>query len=243
MPQLRTLRSERMITEDSKISYEKLLADKLSTRMELADKVLPDLLKAAPAGSEAAAILTKWDHFTETDSRGAVLFQMFADNYFRGINGIANKMRVKYDKTRPLETGYGLNDPAGAWKALEAMAVEVKKTYGSLDVPWGDVYRFGSGDGDTPGNGGAGNSGIFRTIAFTRRVGNKYYAAHGETFVCALEFAKEQKAQCSVSYGNSSQPGSPHLADQLPLMSAKKLHPVWRDRKEIEAHLEKREAF
>jgi acyl-homoserine-lactone acylase len=110
-------------------------------------------------------------------------------------------------------------------------------------VPWGDVYRFGSGDGDTPGNGGAGNSGIFRTIAFTRRVGNKYYAAHGETFVCALEFAKEQKAQCSVSYGNSSQPGSPHLADQLPLMSAKKLHPVWRDRKEIEAHLEKHERF
>jgi len=30
---------------------------------------------------------------------------------------------------------------------------------------------------------------------------------------------------------------------QLPLLSQKKLHPVWRARKEIEANLEKRESF
>jgi acyl-homoserine-lactone acylase len=243
MPQLRTLRSWRMIREDAKISYEKMLADKVSTRMDLADRVLPDLLQAADANSDAAKLLAQWDHMTEVDSRGAVLFQMFADNYFRGVNGVASKVRVKYDKSRPLETGIGLADPAGAVKVLEETAAQVKKTYGALDVKWGDVYRFGSGTGDTPGNGGAGNSGIFRTIAYTRKVGNKYYAAHGETFVCAVEFSTPQKAQCSVSYGNSSQPGSPHLADQLPLMTAKKLHPVWRDRAEIEAHLEKREKF
>jgi acyl-homoserine-lactone acylase len=244
MPQLRTLRSLRMINEDSKISYEKMLADKFSTRMELADKVLPDLLKATAPNSEAAALLAKWDHLTEVDSRGAVLFQMFANSYFQGIGGIANKFRVKYDPKRPLESGFGLSDPEGAAKALEATAAEVKKTYGSLDVKWGDVYRFGSGTGDTPGNGGAGNSGIFRTITYSRKVGNQYFAAHGDTFYCAIEFDKKaQVAQCSTSYGNASQPGSPHLSDQLPLMSAKKLIPVWRDRKEIEAHLEKRERF
>lgn len=244
MPQLRTLRSLRMITEDSKISYEKLLADKFSTRMELADKVLPDLLKAADPNSDAAKLLARWDHMTEVDSRGAVLFQMFADSYFKGIGGIANKMRVKYDSARPLQSGYGLADPAEAAKALEATAEQVKKTYGAIDVKWGDVYRFGSGTGDTPGNGGAGNSGIFRTITYTRKVGDRYFAAHGDTFYCAIEFAKDaQKAQCSTSYGNSSQPASPHLTDQLPLMTAKKLIPVWRDRKDIEAHLEKREKF
>jgi acyl-homoserine-lactone acylase len=243
-PQMRTLRSLRMITEDSKISYEKMLADKFSTRMELADKVLPDLLKAADANSEAAKLLTQWDHLTEVDSRGAVLFQMFANSYFQGVGAYAEKMRVKYDKTHPLESAYGLADPAAAAKVLEETAQFVKKTYGSLDVKWGDVYRFGSGTGDTPGNGGAGNSGIFRTISFNRKVGDRYFAAHGDTFYCALEFAKgAQTAQCSTSYGNSSQPGSPHLTDQLPLMTAKKLHPVWRDRKEIEAHLEKRERF
>ena len=243
LPQMRTLRSLRMIQEDSKISYEQLYADKLSTRMELADRVLPDLLKAAPADSEAAQVLAKWDHFTEVDSRGAVLFQMWADRYLAGQGGMASKLRVKYDAARPLETGLGLADPDAALKALDAVAEQCKKTYGSLDVKWGDVFRFGSGTGDEPGNGGAGNSGVFRTVAYTKKVGDKYYAAHGETFVCTIEFAAAQRAQCAVSYGNSSQTGSPHLADQLKLMTAKQLHPVWREKKEIEANLEKREAF
>lgn len=242
MPQMRTLRSLHMITEDNKISYEKLLADKLSTRMELADKVLPDLLKAAgPNPTDAVKVLANWDHFTETDSRGAVLFQMFADRYFGGR--IESRLRVKYDPVKPLDSAYGLADPASALTALAATADECLKTYGSLDVKWGDVYRFASGTADLPGNGGSGNSGLFRTIAYTRRVGNRYYAAQGETFICAIEFSRAQKAQCLVSYGNASQPGSPHLEDQLQLMSEKKLHPVWRDKKDVNAHLEKREVF
>ncbi len=85
--------------------------------------------------------------------------------------------------------------------------------------------------------------GVFRTIAFTQKQGNRYYAANGETIVCAIEFAKNQQANCLLGYGNSTQPGNPHLGDQLPLMSQKKLHPVWREKKDIEAHLEKRESF
>jgi len=86
-------------------------------------------------------------------------------------------------------------------------------------------------------------AGVFRTVDYARREGNRFYAAHGETFVCAVEFATVQQAQCSVSYGNASQPGSPHLEDQLPLMTEKKLHPVWREKKDIMEHLERRERF
>ncbi len=243
MPQMRTLRSLRMITEDQKISYEKLLQDKFSTRMELADRVLPDLLKAGDGKSEALRVLANWDRRTEADSRGGVLFQIFAEQYFGTPATMAAKMRVKYDASRPLDSGFGVADTASALKALEAAAADCRRLFGSLDVKWGDVFRFASGKADLPGNGGAGGSGVFRTIAFTRREGNRFYAAHGETFVCAIEFAEPQRALCSVSYGNSSQPGSPHLEDQLPLMTEKKLHPVWRERKEIEAHLEKREQF
>jgi acyl-homoserine-lactone acylase len=124
---------------------------------------------------------------------------------------------------------------------LETVTVDVQKTYGALDVKWGDVYRFASGNADLPGNGGAGGSGLFRTIAYTQKKGDRYYAAHGETIVCAIEFAKAQKAQCLLGYGNSSQAGSPHLEDQLPYMVEKKLLPVLRERKDIEANLEKRE--
>ena len=48
---------------------------------------------------------------------------------------------------------------------------------------------------------------------------------------------------CLLGYGNATQPGSPHLEDQLPFMVQKKLLPVHREKKDIEAHLELRERF
>ncbi len=243
LPQMRTLRSLRMITEGPKITFQQLVEKKHSTRMELADKILPDLLKAA-AGTDAAQVLAKWDRLTEVDSRGAVLFQMFVDTYFAAANGgMAGKLRVPYDPARPLDSAYGLSDPASAAAALSAAADACRAQYGALDVKWGDVFRFASGTADLPGNGGPGGSGLFRTIAFTRREGKKSYAASGETIVCAIEFARKgtQRAECLLGYGNATQPGSPHLEDQLPLMVQKKLLPVRREKKEIEANLEMRE--
>lgn len=238
LPQMRTLRSLRMITEDPTISYDQLIAKKHSTRMELADHVLPDLLKAAGGKTEAARVLERWDRHADADSQGGVLFELWVQEHLTGPGGIAAKLRVPYDPTRPLESAHGLNDPDGAVAALARAADECQTRYGALDVKWGDVYRFASGNVDVPGNGGAGASGLFRTVAFTRREGNRFYAAHGETIVCAVEFGATQQARCTLGYGNSSQPDSPHLGDQLPLMAAKQLHPVWRDKKEIEKHLE-----
>ena len=78
-----------------------LIAKKHSTRMELADRVLPDLLKAANGGTEAAKVLEKWDRLTDVDSRGGVLFQMWVDKYFAGPGGIAAKLRVPVRQRSP----------------------------------------------------------------------------------------------------------------------------------------------
>jgi acyl-homoserine-lactone acylase len=243
----RTKRSLHMLTDEKAFTYEKLLADKHSTRMEIADALLPDLLKAAgtstnPKVKEAAAVLSGWDRQTDAYSRGAVLFKIFTDRYFQSAN-FNDKLRVKFDGRDPLNTGYGISDNAAAVKALEEAAVDCQAAYGALDVPWGQVYRFASGSADLPGNGADGLLGVFRTIRYSRVEGKQVYAAHGETFVCAIEFSQPQHAECALSYGNSSQHGSIHLEDQLPLMVEKRLHPVWRDRKEVEAHLEQREVF
>lgn len=242
-PAMRTLRSLRIIADKKPVTYTDFVANLHSTRMELADKILPDLIKAAAGKSEAATVLEKWDRMTEVTSRGGVLFQAFADKYFKGPNAFSDKMRVKYDPAKPLDSAYGLADPAGALKVLEEAAVEVKKTYGALDVKWGDVNRYASGSADVPGNGGPGGLGVFRTISFTKKQGDKYYAANGETIVCAIEFSLPQKANCLLGYGNASQPGNPHVSDELQLLSDKKLLPVLRERKDVEAHLEKKESF
>ena len=51
------------------------------------------------------------------------------------------------------------------------------------------------------------------------------------------------RAQVLTSYGNSSQPGSPHGEDQLPLLSAGKMRPALLQRTEVEANLESRDTF
>jgi acyl-homoserine-lactone acylase len=246
-PSFRTLRSLHMITQDKLISYDTLLADKHSTRMELADAVLPDLLKAAAGSTEpdvaaAASVLGRWDHKADTKSQGAVLFQLFYQDYFAG-KPIDPQLRVHWNPADPLHSSYGLAYPEEALKHLVSAAQTCRKLYGSLDVPWGDVYRLASGNADLPGNGADGSVGVFRTISYNRKEGNKHYASAGETFVCAIEFAKTQRANCLLSYGNASQHGSPHLADQLPFLADRKLLPVWREKAEVNAHLELREAF
>jgi acyl-homoserine-lactone acylase len=110
-------------------------------------------------------------------------------------------------------------------------------------VSWVDRPPDDSNATVPSGNGGAGGSGLFRTISFTKKVGNKYCAAQGETIVCAIEFGPSQQARCTPGYGNSSQAGSKHLEDQLPFMVQKTLHPVWRERADVEARLEKKETF
>lgn len=248
MPTYRTLRSLRMLTAVPKLNYDQLLADKHSTRMEAADAVLPYLLSASASSSdptveEAARILSLWDRTTDAQSRGAVLFELFFNQHFGVNGGINSQLRVPYNSADFLHSAYGLADPQAALLSLRKAAELCRKTYGSLDVPWGEVNRFRSGTADVPGNGGPGRLGVFRTINYGAREGNRTYASHGETFVCAIEFGAPQQAQCALGYGNSSQPGSPHLTDQLPLMTAKKLHPVWRDRKDVQQHLERKESF
>lgn len=243
-PTFRTKRSLRMIREDPSITYDELLAYKHNTRVELADAVLPDLLAGQTTDPEvlaALSVLSKWDRHMEANSRGAVLFQVWSDAFFGSGDFIDSKLRVKYSQAKPLESAYGIADVPAALAALKAAAGQMKQVYGTLDVPYGEVFRFARGEKDLPGNGGAGRLGLFRTMTYGRRVGSKFYPTHGETFVCAIEFGSPQRAQCLLGYGNASQKGSKHIDDQLPLMVEKKLHPVLRDRNEIESKLEQKE--
>ncbi len=240
----RTKHSLRMASEDKSITYEELIGYKHDTRVELADAVLPDLFQAAavdPVLKQALDVLAKWDRHFDSTSRGAVLFHVFADKYFGTGDFINTPLRIPFNPADPLNSSYGISDMPIALDCLKLAAQEVLRNYKALDVPYGDVYRFNRGAKDLPGNGGSGRMGLFRTITFSKKVANRYYPAHGETWVCAIEFGKPQKANCLLSYSNASQPGSKHLDDQLQLLSDRKLRPIWRSRKEIEANLELRE--
>jgi acyl-homoserine-lactone acylase len=244
----RAERSLRMLTENDRMTYDKLLELKHSTRSELADRILPDLIGAArqygsDLAKQAAAVLEKWDRNADADSRGAVLFYAWATRFMGPLLGSQAGFAVPYDMKAPLTTPRGLKDPALAARQLDEAAAEILKQNGALDVEWGKVMRYQYAGADLPANGGFGNLGIFRVITFGPLHNGTRSQTHGETWVSAVEFGSPMKMKVLLSYGNSSQPGSPHRTDQLPYLTRKELRTAWRTRAEIEANLESRVKF
>jgi acyl-homoserine-lactone acylase len=238
-----------MLAEDDKITFDELVADAQSTRMELADRILDDLALAVErhgddAARRAMTTLAHWDRMADNDSQGAVLFAEWVRTMAGGPPyDDPSFFAVPWDAKRPLETPDGLRDPKAAADALSRAALAVEKTWGHLDIPWGDVYRLRRDGLDLPANGGSGSLGIFRVTGYQKAKDGRYSALGGDSYVAAIEFATPLRAQALLGYGNWSQPGSRHRTDQLKLYSRKELRPVWRTRAEVEAHLESREAF
>ncbi len=242
----RAQRSARMLSEDESITFDELVAYKHSTRVELADRILDDVIAATrehggALARQAADVLERWDRKTDAESRGAVLFIAFLEGLMGRFG--ARAFAVAWSPESPLETPDGLADPAAAAAALEAAAVRVDSAYGALDVPYGDVHRLRGGGLDLPGNGGRDNLGIFRAAWYQPTEDAHFQAFGGDSYVAAIEFSDPVKAMAVLGYGNASQPSSPHLMDQLELVARKELRPVWRTREEIEAHLESRQVF
>jgi len=270
---LRPFRALRMLstdlTPDGKMTYEMLLEKKLSTRMEMADRLLPELIDAAnqygtQRAKDAAKVLAGWDRQAEASSTGALLFYTWAQRFTNpavSINTAASQKNfaVLYDVNQPLTTPRGIKDPQAAAQMLDEAAEETIKTYGALDTPWGKVMRLeinNQSNGDTaaprgpalngvdlPGNGGYGNLGIFRVITYGPMIDGIKTPVHGDGFTLAMEFTSPIKAKSLVTYGDCSQPGCAHHTDQLPLFEKKEWRDVWRSRAEVEAHLERREIF
>ena len=119
----------------------------------------------------------------------------------------------------------------------------MKYLYGSLDVPWGDFVKMKAGKYQLPANGGPGELGSFRVLDLQSLPNGQSQAIFGDSFIAAIAFSEPLQAKVLTVYGNSSQPNSPHVGDQLPLYAKNQLRPAWRDRQEIEAHLELREIF
>lgn len=239
---LRAQRAAQMLSKDSKISFDELIKYKYSTRMELADRLLDDLIPLAQQGSQltrqAANVLSQWDRQTNPDSRGAVLFAAWA----QGLD-LKQLFATPWNPAAPLTTPDGIAQPKEAIAALEAAATKVQAAYGSLDVPWGKVFRVRYGNVDLPANGAEDPLGVFRSLWFAPNKDGSFQTIGGDSFVAVVEFANPVKAKVLNSYGNSTQPNSPHQTDQLGMFARQQLRDVWRSRQEIQQHLESRQTL
>ena len=230
-----------------KMTFADVKAGKLSTRMETADQFVDDLVTTArrqgtARAKHAADVLEKWDRQAEGTSDGTLLFYKFmleAGSDFGRIGGFA----VPTDDRKPLTTPRGFKDPVKAMAALDSVAGQVETEYGKLSVPWGEVMRFRRGSLDAPGNGAPSALGAIRTVNASPFVNGKVQGIAGDTYFAVIEFSTPVHAEGLLSYGNWSKVGSPHVEDQMRLLSRKEMRPIWRDRKDVEANLEARKVF
>ena len=244
----RAQRSARMAYEDQEITFNELLDYKMDTRMELADRLLDDLISSAIASEDellnkASTVLSDWDRCANNDSKGAILFKKWVDAVGFKIDN-SELFKIPWDESNPIKTPYGIKNIEFALETLKSVALDVIDKYDSLNVAWGDVYRIIIDDVDLPSNGGPGDPyGIFRVTGYKPIKDNRYAAIGGDSFQAIVEFSSPLKALVSIGYGNASQKNSMYRSNQAKFYSQKKLRHAWRTRKEIEQNLSFEEKF
>ncbi|MBV8815018.1 MAG: penicillin acylase family protein [Verrucomicrobia bacterium] len=253
----------------SRFTTDEVLTGKESTHMLFADRVLPDLLSAArvsadPSARAAADVLERWSRNSDASDTGALLFEKWYETYLADPSSPRSvtwgpeypAFRTEWSDAKPLTTPIGLADPARSVGYLIAAAKQIETQFGRLDMPFGDVNRIVLVDHDktfenvtgltnSPASGSGDPFGGIRALYFVPApVANQNLAINGDTYAQLVKFTKNgAQAQALLSYGNASRPGSPHIADQLPLFQAKQLRAVYRTRNEVEAHAAKRENY
>lgn len=189
----------------------------------------------------ARKLLAGWDNRFDAESRGAILFEEWARRFAGpGLSDQSHFARP-WTLDDPISTPAGIRDAGFAVAQLAAAADAVIARHGRIDPVFGDVSRFAAGEPvSVPGHGGLG---LFRTISRGPWTGATRTPAAGETWVNNVQFTTPMQAIATMSYGNSSQPGSRHRSNQRGLLGDKCFRQLWLTREAVERNLEKREAY
>lgn len=242
---LRAQQLVRLLRNDESITFDEMIGYKHTTRMELADRLLDDLLPPAKASGnsyvrEAAGVLENWDRRTDEDSVGGVLFELWVLQMVSEVDEFDDVFVEPWDEQRPFTTPDGLVDIDGAMDALEKAAVVLDLFFDQLDVPWGAVHRLRRGDYDLPANGASDPFGVLRFTLYSQERYDRFDAVAGDAFSAVVAFSTPMRAKGLLTYGNATQAGSPFVNDQLTLYREKRFRDIWLTREEVEAHLYQR---
>ena len=202
-----------------------------ANRNFMASVVLPDLLAAcanAPTGParDGCAALRGWDGNNNLESKGAHLFREF----WRSARNVPGIHRVAFDAAQPAATPHGLKmaDAGVAGKVWETLATAVTAVRGAgfaLDATLASVQRPLITDELIALHGGDEQEGVLNNVGnqFVQGIGAKGLPIdYGTSYVQSVTFdARGPVAQALLTYGQSTNPSSPHANDQMRLYSRK----------------------
>ena len=234
-----------------------VIAMKFSTRLLLAERIKPDLLAAATGVPqpgrdvlEGRDVIEEWDATASATATGAILFERFWQRY-RSAMGERSPFAEPWEAARPFETPSGLADHTVAAQSLAAAVQDVRASFGTARVAYGQVNRFRFAGIDLPGDGASGQLGAYRVVQFDGSPGEPIHVAgrpdphgpyrgFGDAWILLVHFTRPVSAQSVLAYGQSSRPDSPHGADQIAIYAAHRLRPVWFYPADIEKNAERK---
>lgn len=250
---LRPQMSLEMLESQRRFSLEDVKRLKFNTKMLVAERVWPDLIRALKSRASQSEDLRlgleameAWDQRVSASSRGAVLFQRFWDQY---LQAAPRPFAIPWSKLNPGRTPAGLAELETAVKVFEEAVSWTRKTFGAADIAWGEVHRFRFKNIDLPADGAGGAYGVFRVLGFQQNSDGKRIAGwqsdeapligFGDAWVLAVEFSRPVVAYSVLAYGQTTKSSSPHSRDQIGLFVNHSYKRVWFTEAEIKTNLER----
>ena len=242
----RTLRTRSNFTETAaalaagRIDHTRAAELAFANKSLAADLAMPELLalctRAEGAAARGCAALAKWDQRYDSDSRGARLFRAF----WPQAEKIKGLWAVPFDPAHPVTTPRDLaTDGETGTQLLEALAATVttmEEAGQALDARWGDEQLVMAGNAAIPIHGGPGTLGILNMQESEAAANGKLVPRHGTSYIQIVGFDdKGPVADAILSYSQSTNPASPHAADQTRAYAEKRWHRLPFHREEIRA--------
>jgi acyl-homoserine-lactone acylase len=176
------------------------------------------------AVSRGCKALLNWDRRFEATSRGAALFRAFWPKVAR----TPGLWAVPFDAADPVNTPRDLASDKVGDKLLAALGeavADLDKAGIALDAPWGEVQRVMAGNEVIAIHGGPGGLGILNMQESRPAPYGGLIPVHGTSYIQIVSFdAKGPVADAILSYSQSTNPASPHYADQTRNYAAKAWH-------------------
>ncbi|MEL6487093.1 MAG: penicillin acylase family protein [Pseudomonadota bacterium] len=195
-----------------------------SLAAELIVNPLVENCREAYSYAEGCEILARWDRRFDTGSTGALVFF----NFWEAVRGRKDLWEVPFDAENPLTTPNGLTTKEEVrtelLDALQKAAEGAAERIGEAEIAWGDVQvRYGGNDRIAI-HGGPGTAGVLN-MQRSREIPGGLTPVHGSSYIQIVGFdADGPVADAILSYSQSTNPASPHYADQTRQYSAKEWH-------------------
>jgi acyl-homoserine-lactone acylase len=181
--------------------------------------------------SAACAALAKWDGTDRFTARGGLVFRRF---WTHAIS-VPASVQASTQTAGIWKTPFDANDPVNTPRGLDIANPQVQRAFGDgvadlvaahipFDAPLGKYQVDVRPDGTrTPYHGGPGTLGVFNAVQAPWDPAKGYIGQlpHGSSFIQVVQFDGTgcPDARTILTYSQSTNPRSPHYADQTKLFS------------------------